>query len=244
MTELHINSEEFDKTLSRFREDIEKGVYPPNERLHPLYELATSYRVSRTTMEAVIEQLVEENMVTRRLGNGVFVNPKPMHSSGIEELGSVSDMIRSAGKEPGTQFVAAEVVKPSASDLTNFNSLDVQTLARVERVRTADGEPVVYCIDKVDQALVPIGSIHSEGSIFKLIENYTGKRIHYAKTYIEPIGFHETISAVLNCRPDQSLLLLRQMHYTEDHEPILYSANYFKSDAFQFHVLRQRSDNL
>jgi len=244
MTEEHINSEEFDKTLSRFRKDIERDVYPPNEKLHPLYELASTYHASRTTMEAVIEQLVEENMVTRRLGNGVFVNPKPIYSSGIEELGSVSEMIRSAGKVPGTQFVAAEVVKPSVSDLTNFNSLDVQALARIERVRTADGEPVVYCIDKVDQALVPIGSLHSEGSIFELIENYIGKRIHYAKTYIEPIGFHETISAILNCRPDQSLLLLRQMHYTKDHEPILHSANYFKSDAFQFHVLRKRSNDV
>lgn len=242
MSKDYLDSKEYSETLSKMRKDIENGVFPPNERLHPLYELATNYRVSRTTMEAVIEELVDENMVTRRLGNGIFVNPKPIYSSGIEELGSVSDMIRRAGKVPGTQFVAAEVVKPSVSDLAHFNSLDVQALARVERVRTADGEPVVYCIDKIDHDLVPIGLIHSQDSIFKLIEDRTGKRIHYAETYIEPIGFHEKISAILNCRPDQALLLLRQMHYTKDHEPILYSANYFKSDAFQFHVVRKRTD--
>ncbi|WP_017471940.1 GntR family transcriptional regulator [Amphibacillus jilinensis] len=230
----------FKKTLIKLRKDIEQGIYPPNEKLHPLYELATIYQVTRTIMEAIIDQLVEENVVTRRLGIGVFVNPKPIYSSGIEELGSVSDMIRKAGKQPGTQYVAAEVVKPTAHDLNNFNATDLEAIARVERVRTADGEPVVYCIDKVDHARIPIGQIHSQNSIFKLIEDYTMMRIQYAHTYIEPIGFHEKISAILNCRPDQSLLLLKQMHYTEEHQPILYSANYFRSDAFQFHVVRKR----
>ncbi|WP_067838443.1 GntR family transcriptional regulator [Amphibacillus sediminis] len=240
MASEHDNYDLFKATLSRLRQDIEQGVYPPNEKLHPLYELATAYHVTRTIMEAVIDQLVEENIVTRRLGMGVFVNPKPIYSSGIEELGSVSEMIRKAGKVPGTQYVAAEVIEPTATDLERFNSSDVLAIARVERVRTADGEPVVYCIDKVNNDLIPIGQIHSQDSIFRLIERYTGKRIQYANAHIEPIGFHEKISAILNCRPDQSLLLLRQMHYTEDHQPILYSANYFRSDAFHFHVVRKR----
>ncbi|SEO31661.1 transcriptional regulator, GntR family [Amphibacillus marinus] len=230
----------FKETLSKVRHDINQGLYPPNEKLHPLYELATIYQVSRTIMEAVVDQLVEENRVTRRLGIGVFVNPKPIYSSGIEELGSVSEMIRRAGKVPGTQYVAAEVVEPTANDQANFNTLAIKSIARIERVRTADGDPVVYCIDKVDNDLVPIGQIHSQNSIFKLIEEFTNKHIQYAHTAIEPIGFHEKISAILNCRPDQPLLLLRQMHYTADNQPILYSANYFRHDVFQFHVVRKR----
>lgn len=235
------DNDQFKKGLTHIRQDIERGDFLPNEKLHPPYELAKKYQVSRELMEAIIDRLVEERIVTRRLGVGVFVNPKPIYSSGIEELGSVSEMIKKAGKVPGTQYVAAEVVEPTEIDLNNFNSLDVQTIARVERVRTADGEPVVYCIDKVDNAVVPISHIHSQGSIFKLIHAYTGKSIDYAHAYVEPIGYHEKISAILNCGPDQALLLLKQMHYTKDHQPILYSENYFRSDAFQFHVVRKRT---
>lgn len=73
-----------------------------------------------------------------------------------------------------------------------------------------------------------------------MIEEYSGKRIAYANAFVEPIGFHEKISGILNCQPDQALLLLKQIHYTENHEPILFSANFFRSDVFQFHVIRKR----
>jgi len=234
------DNSEFKEALNQVRHDIERGVYLANEKIQPLYEFAKIYQVSQEMMRSIIDQLVEERLVTRRLGVGVFVNPKPIYSSGIEELGSVSEMIKKAGKVPGTQFVAAEIVEPTKSDFNNFNYADLRLIARVERVRTADGEPVVYCIDKVDNEIVPIGHIHQQDSIFNLIHSYTGKTIEYAHAYVEPIGYHDTISAILNCGPDQSLLLLRQMHYTKDDEPILYSENYFRSDAFQFHVVRKR----
>lgn len=234
------DSIEFKEGLSQVRHDIESGIYLENEKIQPIYEFSKKYQVSQETMKAIIDQLVEERLVTRRPGVGVFVNARPIYSSGIEELGSVSEMIKKAGKTPGTQFVAAEIVEPTKTDFNNFNYLDLKTIARIERVRTADGAPVVYCIDKVDNEVVPIGHIHQQDSIFKLIHSYTGKRIEYAHAYVEPIGYHDKISSILNCGPDQSLLLLRQMHYTSDDEPILYSENYFRNDAFQFHVVRKR----
>jgi GntR family transcriptional regulator len=234
------NYEIFDKVLDQVKQDIEKEVLHSNEKLRPTYEMASEYKVSRSIMEAVIDQLEEDNLVIRRVGIGVFVRAKPIYSSGIEELGSVSEMIKRSGKVPGTQYVAAEIVDPTANDRKNFSPLDIQSIAKVERIRTADGEPVVYCIDKVDNDLIPICEIHNQGSIFQLIEQYTGKRIAYANAFIEPIGFHEKISSILNCQPDQPLLLLRQTHYTDDHQPILFSANFFRSDVFHFHVVRKR----
>lgn len=226
--------------LEHMRQDIEQETLVPSEKLLPIYELANKYQVSRKMMEDVINQLEEENKVTRKVGMGIFVNPKPIYSSGIEELGSVSDMIRRAGKEPGTQYVAAEIVDPTENDYKNFRPLNIESIARIERVRTADGEPVVYCIDKVDPKLIPMSQLHNQGSIFSMIEEYSGKRIAYANAFVEPIGFHEKISGILNCQPDQALLLLKQIHYTENHEPILFSANFFRSDVFQFHVIRKR----
>lgn len=226
--------------LEHMRQDIEQETLVPSEKLLPIYELANKYQVSRKMMEDVINQLEEENKVTRKVGMGIFVNPKPIYSSGIEELGSVSDMIRRAGKEPGTQYVAAEIVDPTENDYKNFRPLNIESIARIERVRTADGEPVVYCIDKVDPKLIPMSQLHNQGSIFSMIDEYSGKRIAYANAFVEPIGFHEKISGILNCQPDQALLLLKQIHYTENHEPILFSANFFRSDVFQFHVIRKR----
>ncbi len=48
----------------------------------------------------------------------------------------------------------------------------------IERVRTADGEPVVYCIDKLAKEILPDLSGYNEESLLTVIHNNTHKRIH------------------------------------------------------------------
>src|SRR5699024_2412188 len=99
---------------------------------------------------------------------------------------------------------------------------------------------VVFCIDKLPEAFIPLDRVHRTDSLFKLMEEFSGKQVAYAVTYIEPVGYHDRIYEILKCDPDQSLLLLKQMRYTGEDEPVLYSANFFRSDVFSFHVLRKR----
>jgi GntR family transcriptional regulator len=184
--------------------------------------------------------LEEENVVVRRHGVGTFVNPKPVFSSGIELLGSVTDMIEASGKKAASQFLSTEMMKATVEEKKFFAPQKVDKLFTVERVRTADMEPVVFCIDKIPEGLVPLDNIHRSDSLFSFMEKNLQKKISYAVSYIEPISYHDRIYGILNCSPDQALLLLNQMHYTDDDEPVLYSLNYFRSDMFRFHVLRKR----
>lgn len=88
--------------------------------------------------------------------------------------------------------------------------------------------------------MIPLEHIHKEDSLFISIEEFSHKRVAYAVTYIEPIGSHDRIFDIFDCEPEQSLLLLKQMHYTAEDESVLYSANYFLSDMFRFYVLGKR----
>lgn len=219
--------------------NIKKGIYAENEKLPSEYKLSKQLGVSRATLREALRVLEEDNVVTRRHGVGTFVNPKPIFSSGIEELKSVTHMIKQSGKTPGTRYISAEIVEATDEDKERFSSSN-DHLAKVERVRTADHTPVVYCVDKAPTGLLRLESLRESGSIFDAIENHIEKRIAYAVTFIEPISYHDRIHGILDCAPDQPLLLLKQMHYTQDDEPVLYSANYFRSDLFSFHVLRKR----
>lgn len=219
--------------------NIKQGIYAENEKLPSEYILSKQLGVSRSTLREALRVLEEDNIVTRRHGVGTFVNPKPAYSSGIEELKSLTKMIRQSGKTPGSQYISAEIVDATEEDKKNFAS-GISRLARIERVRTADQIPVVFCIDNVPAELFPLDKLQENESIFDAIENHIGKKIGYAITHIEPISYHDRVYSILDCSPNQSLLLLKQMHYTTDDEPILYSANYFRSDIFSFHVLRKR----
>ncbi|MEQ6375386.1 GntR family transcriptional regulator [Bacillaceae bacterium S4-13-56] len=228
------------QVIDQIKKDIEEGVYKEGEKLPSEFHLSKMLGISRATLREALRVLDEENVVTRRHGVGTFVNSRPMFSSGIEELYSVTNMIERIGMVAGSRYLSAEVVTANDEDKKRFHPLEFDEVSVVERVRTADATPVVYCIDRFPAHLVSIHDIHKSDSFFKVIEEEAHKRISYAVTYIEPIGFHETISPILNCGVDQPLLLLKQLHFTEEDEPILYSSNYFRADKFSFHVLRKR----
>lgn len=228
------------QVIEKIKRDIQLERYKAKEKLPSEYQLSKQLGVSRATLREAFRILEEENVVTRKHGVGTFVNPKSIFSSGIEQLNSVTSMILNSGRTPGSQYLSTELLEPMEDDKQKFVPKEIHSIAQIERVRTADNEPVVFCIDKIPEGIIPLERVHKVDSLFKLIEEYSHKRIAYAVTYIEPIGYHERIYEVLNCDPEQSLLLLKQMHYTEEDEPVLYSANYFRSDVFSFHVLRKR----
>lgn len=228
------------QVIDKMKRDIENGTYKEKEKLPSEFQLSKLLGVSRATLREALRILEEDNVVTRRHGVGTFVNPKPIYSSGIEELTSVTSMIRQSGKVPGSQYLTTTYLEPTDEDIKKFAPIEIDSLAIIERVRTADNCPIVFCIDKIPSGLIPLEHVHKQDSLFKLMEEFSHKRIAYAVTYLEPIGYHDRIFNALDCEPEQSLLLLKQMHYTDDDEPVLYSANYFRTDMFRFHVLRKR----
>lgn len=229
------------QVIDRLKQDIDKGIFKEKEKLPSEFELAKSLGVSRATLREALRLLEEENVIVRRHGVGTFVNSKPIFTSGIEQLSSVSSMIRKAGMEPGTVYLSSMQAIPSEDDILRFQCGGEQSIVTMERVRTANDEPVVYCVDKVPKNYLPNDFlIREEGSIFTALEESGEIHISYAVTYIDPVGYHEIASPTLNCEPETSLLVLKQLHYDENDRVVLYSKNYFRADKFSFHVVRKR----
>lgn len=229
------------QVIDRLKSDIAKGVYQENEKLPSEFELSKSLGVSRATLREALRLLEEENIIVRRHGVGTFVNPKPVFTSGIEQLSSISSMIENVGMEPGTILLHAYEDVPVEEDLERFQTDIEDKIITIERVRTADGEPVVYCIDKVPSSYLPDQFLKNEDlSIFSALEKSGNIRVAYAITYINPIGYHETVSPILKCKEESALLVLNQLHYDDNDRVVLYSKNYFRADKFSFHVVRKR----
>ncbi len=229
------------QVIDRMKQDFAAGVYKEKEKLPSEFELSKTLGVSRATLREALRLLEEDNVIVRRHGVGTFVNSKPVFSSGIEELTSVSDMIRQAGMEPGVIYLSTSESICSEEDINRFHCKAGDTVITIERVRTANGEPVVYCIDKVPSAYMPEGFLgRKESSIFSALEESGDIRISYAVTFIDPTGYHDEASPILECDPETALLVLKQHHYDEDDRLVLYSKNYFRADKFSFHVVRKR----
>ena len=155
------------QVIDRMKQDIAAGVYKEKEKLPSEFELSKTLGVSRATLREALRLLEEDNIIVRRHGVGTFVNSKPVFTSGIEQLTSVSDMIRQAGMEPGAIYLSTSETLSSEEDIKRFHCTADDTVITIERVRTANGEPVVYCIDKVPSDYLPADFLgRKESSIF------------------------------------------------------------------------------
>lgn len=227
--------------IDHLKADIEQGVYKENEKLPSEFELSKSLGVSRATLREALRLLEEENIIVRRHGVGTFVNPKPLFTSGIEQLSSISSMIEEAGMQPGTNYISSTELIPNDEDIKRFQCGEDEPLVSIERVRTANGEPVVYCVDQVPSKYLPEDFLsRHNSSIFSAIEASGEVHVAYAVTFIDPVGYHNLVSPILQCGRETALLVLKQLHYDDNDRVVLYSRNYFRADKFSFHVVRKR----
>lgn len=234
-------SENYLFLVDEIKKQIDAGIYKEREFLPSEFTLAKKYNASRSDLRKALERLEEEHIITVKPGIGSVVNPKPLFTSGIEELNSVTETIEYSGRKAGSKYLSIDLIQPTEEDREKFEPIDLDQLIMVERIRTANSKPIVFNIDKIPDHLIPLEYINQEESMFKLMEKHANKRISYAVSYIEPIGFHERVYNILDYDPDQSLLLLKQMHYTKTNEPVLYSLNYYRPDMTSFHVVRKRA---
>lgn len=226
--------------MDKIKSDVESGLLRPGERLPSEADLSKQLGVSRATLREALRLLEEEKIVIRRHGVGTFINAKPVFSGGIGELFSVTDAIERQGYTAGTRILDTAFVD-AADEVRKKLSLNPgEGVLLVERIRTADGVPVVYCLDQIPAHLVAKGYEADGESIFKWMERVTGVRIAYAVAEIVPMGYDEKVSTLLQCDRSTPLLLLKQIHYDESERPVLYSHNYFRADKIHFHVVRRR----
>nr|WP_289709742.1 GntR family transcriptional regulator [Macrococcus canis] len=150
-------------------------------------------------------------------------------------------MIEEAGYVAGTLIISQDIEQPSLDDKNVLNIEDDRKITVIERIRTANETPVVYCLDKINMSNFEMdGSINSRSLFDALMD--AGLAINYATTEIESIGYEPYISNALDCAPEDSLLLFKQIHYNKNDEPVLYSMNYFKSSQVKFKIRRTKKD--
>lgn len=228
------------KVVEKLKEEIENKNFQPGMQFPPEPQLAKSLGVSRATLREALRVLEEEGAVERIHGVGTFVKKHPLIEGGIEELLSVTEMIRRNGQTPGAIMVSMEYIPAGEQDKKRFQIEENEKILLIKRIRTANNEHVIYCIDKIPARYLPEEFTYHQQSLFQDLKEMTSLEIQYAKSEISALGHDPVISELLNCESGESLLVLAQLHYDRLDRPILYSNNYFRSSKFNFTVVRRR----
>ncbi|ADL07364.1 GntR family transcriptional regulator [Thermosediminibacter oceani] len=232
----------YEIVVQRIKEMVMNGELKEGDKLPSEIEFSKKLGVSRATLREAFRILEDEGLIKRYHGVGTFVSKIPVIKSGMEELASITKLIENQGMKPGTKDVVITRVRPSEREASMMGLFQDEEIYRVERVRTADGIPVLFCIDRIPARFVKKEFKLDKESLFDYLQDDLGIYISYAVSDVIPVKAEVAgVYKKLNLRSKSGVvLLLEQLHYDEKDKPIFYSSNFFSPEKFRFYIVRRR----
>ncbi|MGN5883692.1 MULTISPECIES: GntR family transcriptional regulator [Staphylococcus] len=223
--------------------EIESGRLNPGDPVPSTLSIAREVNAKTDDVYDAVDELITEQVLTQSFEAQASVKePQPFFYP-LDKLLSISKMIENEGFKAGTIFMNLDQQPATQHDRKALSLNEGEYVTIIERIRTADGSPVVYCLDKVATSYLTCAAFqeHDE-SILTAIKAFADIKIAYSETEIESVSYEPKVSEALESAPNEALMLLRQVHYDHLNRPILYSFNYFKSEVVKFKAIRKTEE--
>ena len=229
------------EVVEQIKLKIESGEWKYGDKIPSEAELAELFRVSRATLREAIAYLVNKAVLQRRRGIGTFVGKKEEIVGGLETLISTTKWIEQHGYQAGTQDIELLRRVPSRAEQELFVSFNLSSIGEIHRVRTADAEPVMFCVDIIPDRFMPEHAHEVGESLMAYLETRYGQVITLAHSTIEVARATREIAQKLKIPQGTALLRFQQIHYNQTMVPVLLSQDHFVPDRFRFDMIRRRS---
>jgi GntR family transcriptional regulator len=224
------------------RERIAAGDWAVGERLPTEPVLAREIGVSRATLREALQQLDAEGMLIRKHGVGTFVrSATPGISLSLTIPRSVTVLIESQGLSPSTSFmkITSETVFPD--DVERMSVAPGSKVYRIERIRTANSQPVAYTIDTVPAWVMTKYPEKRADGTFSLIEHITyrcGIRFAESEANLNPLHGITSVADKLEIDSASHIFFFEGVDHDVDGRPVMFSREYFAPWIFRFTVTR------
>lgn len=226
------------------KEEIERSIRDkellPGDKLTSEPMLAQTYNVSRSTLREAIKMLQKEGVLISKNGVGTYVNNRPdfiVHP--LSKLQSLGEMIKNEGYSESESGVKIYKRNPEKEWQEKLLISDLEEVTVLERTRTADAHKVAFYYNIFPQKLA--GEIFHEGfsgAIFDLLATKAGIKVSYAITEIYAIDSCNEMDQKAVDVLGNGIILLKQLHFNDDDEPVFYSLDYLKTSFFKLMIKR------
>ncbi|MCW2289742.1 GntR family transcriptional regulator [Leucobacter luti] len=222
------------------RDAIRSEEFCEGARLPTEAQIATRFGVSRPTVRAALRELETIALVHTQHGVGTFVTERPAITAGLERLDSITESIRSTGREPGMVY-KGRVIRPLLPDEAEKLGLSGDAHAlELRRTILADGEVVAYSYDLMPLGVFPEGADPEmvDGSLFSYLRDDRDLHPHYAVAEVHAVQSDGIGWDVAGGGRTALYVLLDQVHFERSGRPLLYSRTYFLEGRYAFTIRR------
>jgi GntR family transcriptional regulator len=211
------------------------GALPPGARVPSEDSLVERYAVSRTTIRTAIQSLVARGLIEIRRGKGTFVT-QPVITQELTELtGFVEDM-QALGREPSARVLDRRIVAASETVARQLTLQRGTAVARIQRVRLADGVPLSFDETYLPRELgekIMTDDLDNQ-PIFSLLEQKYSTPLFDAEYRLAAVASHGTVARALGIDPGSPIFLIERTTYSDNHRPVDYERLYYRGDHIRF----------
>jgi GntR family transcriptional regulator len=218
------------------RGDILGGKWQPGDMLSPESELIERYAVSRTTVRQVLDMLVNEGLIYRQRGRGTFV-AHPTVEQSLVRIVSFSEDMRQRGFEPSTRVLFSGIV-PASEEVAERLEIDAgEDLARLDRLRLADGEPMSVEESHLVHRYCPnvLQGDYASSPLREALEREHGVRLVRARQMIRAISATSKLARVLSIPFKSALLCIERVSYSQRNVPAEFLRIYYRGDRYSLY---------
>ncbi len=217
-----------------FTGDLRVGTKLVNEQ-----GLAARFDVSRSTVREAVSALVTAGYLERRHGSGTYVVGLPGPRHALDATLSYTHMIAEAGMAPGLRVLSVETRPAAADEGAALNLTREEPVRRLERLRTADGRPVVYSVDIVpERYLAGVANRAFNRSLYDVLASI-GEPVAGANAVLVPVTADRRLSRLLKVKVGSALQQIVEVDHTKGGQPIVFSTEWHVPGVFELRVHRR-----
>ncbi|SDF44398.1 GntR family transcriptional regulator [Limimaricola pyoseonensis] len=217
----------------RLSEAMTRGLLSPGAPLPPEREIAALTGLSRVTVRKAIAGLAAEGLVVQKHGSGSFVAPRPeKFEQSLSRLTSFTEDMRRRGLSTTTRWLDRGVYVPSPDEVVALGLAADASVARLARLRLADGRPMA-----IERAALPLTILPDpeavETSLYGTLAE-AGLRPVRALQKISAIAVGREDAATLEVAPGAAGLSIERTSYLPDGRVAEFTRSLYRGDAYNF----------
>jgi GntR family transcriptional regulator len=227
------------RLFQEIQEQIEAGRFGPGQPLPPVSELREEFNASQEELETALSELVYEGYLER-------VSPEPTEAVEVPSfrlwgtlggIHSITQEARKKGQEPGTEVLRFDMLPSWPSVGARLELEPGDEVIIMERLRTADGEPIAIETSYLPAKFMPGVSkemFEAGGagqSSFAVMQKKYGLKPHRAVDELTVTAIQEREAKLLGMERGTPILLRFRITYSDEGTPIKCSRALWKLKA-------------
>jgi GntR family transcriptional regulator len=227
-----------EQVRSQILAQVRAGKLVEGDKLPNEYVLADQFEVSRATVREAIMALIQAGHLTRQRGTGTFVASSPSRHA-LNANVSYTEMIREAGHEPSETVLKTAEREPTPGEADELGLDAGELIIEVERIRSGDGRPLIYSLDRLPASLFGDTGQELLASSLYLALQEAGHRVFRATAHLLPTVADTRIARLLAVTRGTPLLHIRQVDKDDAGRSLMLSDEWHVADAFDLIIERR-----